>query len=176
MVGAFIKIRVTLLLPVFLLVSIISSCNPFAPRYDENGLDAAQLLGDPSSVDGFFKLFKNAYELRDTSLYGRLFSSDFQFTYYDFENGQPISWDRATEMNTAYNLFRGVEKITLDWNYYTEKDTTETEAHLIRNFNLSIVQDGTNTFIGLGRAQLRLRRNTPTDAWKAYYWFDDSEF
>lgn len=152
------------------------SCNPFAPEYDENGLADVNLLGDPTQLEGFFQLFKNGYELRDTTLYGRLFSSDFIFSYYDFDLGQEINWDRETELNISYNLFQSVQLISLDWNYYTQLDTTATEAFVVRNFNLTIDENEQTSFSGSGRARLLLRRDEPGAAWKAYSWFDDSDF
>ncbi|MEL6190649.1 MAG: hypothetical protein AAFR66_01305 [Bacteroidota bacterium] len=152
------------------------SCNPFAPDIDEDGLADVDLLGNPSSIEGFFKLFRNSYELRDTTLYGQLFDRDFEFAYFDFELGQEISWDRDTELNISFNLFQSVQQINLDWNFYTQLDTTETEAFVIRNFNLTITQDEQNTFSGAGRARFRLRRQSVGTAWKAYFWFDDSDF
>lgn len=159
-----------------LFMLIHTGCNPFAPAYDEEGLANANLLGDPSSVDGFFLLFKNAYELRDTTLYGRLYSQNFTFAYYDFDQGQEISWDRSTEMNIAYNLFRSVKLINLDWNFYVQLDTTEVEALVVRNFNLFIEQDEQTSFNGTGRVRMRLRREKAGTPWKAYYWFDESDF
>jgi hypothetical protein len=152
-------------------------CNPFAPAYDAEGLGDRNLLGDPTTVDGYFQLFKNSYELRDTTLYGRLFAQDFIFTYYDFEQGQEISWDRATEMNISFNLFRSVRLIILDWNYYIQLDTSlVSEALVIRSFNLYIEQDDELAFNGTGRARFRLERDEPGDPWKAVSWFDDSDF
>lgn len=152
------------------------SCNPFAPAYDPEGLADVNLLGDPTNVDGFFRLFKNAYELRDTTLYGRLFSIDFTFSYYDPDLGQEIAWDRATELSASYNMFQSVLQISLDWNYYTQLDTTDTDAFIIRNFNLTIEETEEIVFSGTGRARLKLRRNMPGEAWQAYSWFDDSDF
>ena len=154
----------------------LPSCNPFAPAYDEEGLADINLLGDPTDVDGFFKLFKNAYELRDTTIYGRLFTNDFTFTYYDFDQAQEIRWDRATEMNISNNLFRAVRNINLDWNYYIQLDTTSLDALVIRNFTLFIEQDDETSFSGTGRARFRLRREGLGSPWKAYSWFDDSDF
>ena len=153
------------------------SCNPFAPAYDPAGLAGVNVLGDPTTLDGYFKLFKNAYELRDTTLYGRLFTQDFTFAYYDAEQNQEVQWDRATELNTSYRLFQSVLNINLDWTWYTEIDSSAgNEALVIRNFNLSIQQDESTTFSGTGRARLRLRRAGPGEAWRAFYWFDESDF
>lgn len=160
----------------FALIGLIG-CNPFAPSYDPDGLSGVDLLGDPTTIDGYFRLFKNAYELRDTTLYGRLFSSDFTFAYYDPDLNQEIQWDRATELNSAYRLFQSVLNINLDWTHYTRIDSfSPTEAEIVRNFNLTIQQDESTTFGGNGRAQLHLRRDGPSSAWQADYWFDDSDF
>lgn len=161
---------------ILLLSGGIGSCNPFAPGYDPDGLANVNLLGDPTNIEGYFRLFKNAYELRDTSLYGTLFEPDFIFAYYDPDLGQEIQWDRDTELSTSFNLFQAVIQINLDWNYYTQLDTTELEAAIIRNFNLNIEQDEQNVFSGSGRARFRLRRKAVGDAWRAYFWFDDSDF
>lgn len=158
------------------LASGMLTCNPFAPSYDPDGLANINLLGDPTQIDGYFRLFKNAYELRDTSLYGSLFEPDFIFAYYDPDLGQEIQWDRDTELSTSYNLFQSVIQINLDWNYYTQLDTTDVEAFIIRNFNLNIEQDEQNVFSGSGRARFKLRRKSIGDAWRAYFWFDDSDF
>ncbi|MBX7241638.1 MAG: hypothetical protein K1X92_07805 [Bacteroidia bacterium] len=151
-------------------------CNPFAPEYDPDGLQNMQSLGNPVSIQGYFQLFKNSYELRDTSLYGRLFDSDFVFVYYDFDQGQEFTWDRATEMNISYKLFQASDQINLDWNFFTEQDTTDTTAFITRNFNLSISERDGNSYTGTGRAKFRLRRARSGDVWKAHYWFDDSDF
>lgn len=159
-----------------LALGLCGACNPFAPVYDPDGLANVNLLGDPRSVDGYFQLFKNAYELRDTTLYGRLFTSDFTFEYYDPDLGQTIRWDRDTELAISYRLFTSVQQIVLDWNYYTQLDTTVLEGVIVRNFNLTITQDEQTVLAGSGRARLRLRRLAPDEAWRAYYWFDDSDF
>lgn len=159
-----------------LLAAFSLSCNPFAPAIDESNQLLEATLGNPVSVDGFFKRFKSAYELRDTTMYGTLFTPDFTFTYYDPSTGQNKVWDRGVEMITSYKLFQGVQQINIDWNFYSQQDTTDTSAYIIRNFNLSIVRDASTVYMGTGRARMRLRRAAPGDPWKAWYWFDDSDF
>lgn len=164
-------------LSIFIMViSALLGCNPFAPQYDPDGLANVNLLGDPTSVDGFFRLFQNAYELRDTTLYGRLFSEDFIFTYYDPDLGQDIEWDRATELQISYNLFQSVQQINLDWNYYIQLDTLDTLGLVVRNFNLTIQEDEQTIYSGTGRARFEIRRDSPIEAWQAISWFDDSDF
>jgi hypothetical protein len=158
------------------LVLLMAACNPFAPKYDPDGLDDQNVLGDRTDIDGFFTFFKNAYELRDTSLYGKLFTSDFEFVYYDFDQAAEQHWDKGQEMATSYNLFRNVRQITLDWNFYIENTAVGDTANVVRAFNLTIVQDESTVYSGTGRARMRLRRDGPGEVWRVYYWFDDSDF
>jgi hypothetical protein len=165
-----------LILPLLAALLFGVSCNPFAPALDEDGLIDEDLLGDRTTIDGLFEYFKNTYEIRDTSLYGRMFSKDFTFTYYDFDLGAEISWDRGQEMISSHKLFRGVQQITLDWNFYVEREESDTLASVVRSFNLTIVEQEDKVYNGTGRAKLRMRRATATDPWLIYYWFDDSDF
>lgn len=160
----------------FFVLLLQNSCNPFAPKYNKDGLNDLNSLGNPISIAGYFKLFKNGYELRDTSMYGRLFAPDFIFEYYDFDKGQNFSWDRTTEMGISYKLFQSVQQINLDWNFFVQLDTTDTTAFMVRNFNLTITENEALSYSGTGRARLRLKRNYVGDAWKCEYWFDDSDF
>lgn len=155
---------------------VVGGCNPFAPALDEEGLAGVDLLGNPQTIDGFFQRFRNAYELRDTTLYGRLFAPDFTFAYYDQELGQEIQWDRATELQLSYNLFQEVLQINLDWNFYVQLDSTDSTALIVRNFNLAIQTEEDRSFSGSGRARFELKKETPEGAWQATYWFDDSDF
>lgn len=152
------------------------SCNPFAPAFDEDGLVDQNVLGDRSTIDGLFDYFKNSYEIRDTSLYGKLFSSDFTFTYYDFDQAAEVTWDKGQEMALSYNLFRRVNQITLDWNFYVERQESDTLAAVSRSFNLTIVENESSTFTGTGRAKLKMRRGSVDEEWEIYDWFDDSDF
>ena len=69
-----------------LLGSSLPACNPFAPSLGEGDV-FGDLLGDPTTVEGFFTNFRNAYELRDLSLYEPLIDSSFVFQYTDFDAG-----------------------------------------------------------------------------------------
>ena len=153
-----------------------AACNPFAPTYDEDGLAGQNFLGDRTTIDGLFTYFKNSYELRDTSLYGKLFSNDFEFNYYDFDQAADVNWDKAQEMALTYNLFRNVQQISLDWNFYVQRDTTETSAAVVRAFNLTIIENENSSYTGAGRARLTLQRDLVTDPWQITSWFDDSDF
>jgi hypothetical protein len=160
----------------FVLAFMLSACNPFAPDFDENGLSDHTVLGDRTKIDGFFDYFKNSYEIRDTSLYGKLFTSDFVFVYYDFDQAAEVTWDKGQELAIAFNLFRNVRQITLDWNFYIENTEIGDTANVVRSFNLTIVENQNTVYSGTGRARLRLRRDAQTRAWQIFYWFDDSDF
>ncbi|MGB3619394.1 MAG: hypothetical protein WBA12_14855, partial [Catalinimonas sp.] len=149
----------------------VLSCNPFAPGLDDAPIDPNELLGDRRTLDGFFEWFRNAYELRDSVLYGQLIDPAFRFSYFDFQNNVYVSWDRDTEMLSTYNLFRGVQSTSLRWNNYVFVDTTgsDTVATVERAFNLSIVQDEQNIFMGTGSAQIQLVRNAPDTPWRMRY-------
>lgn len=153
-----------------------AACNPFAPSYDEDGLSGQDVLGDRTTLDGLFEFFKNSYEIRDTSLYAKLFAEDFVFVYYDFDQGAEVSWNKGQELAASYNLFRSVKQITLDWNFYLEKTETDREASVVRSFNLNIVEADNAVISGTGRARMKMRRDTAGLPWKIYYWFDDSDF
>jgi len=157
-------------------IALYSGCNPFSPKLDSETLKNQQMPASRKTIDGVFQFFKTAYESRDTSLYGRLFAQDFTFGYYDFDANVQINWDRAQELNLTYKLFRNTEQITLDWNYYVQKDSTELEASVVRSFNLTIVQNSQSIFTGTGRARLRMRRADTDSDWQIWYWFDDSDF
>jgi membrane-associated phospholipid phosphatase len=148
---------------------LLTACNPFAPEFDPDGLSDQNVLGDRTKIDGFFDFFKNAYELRDTSLYGRLFTSDFVFAYYDFDAAAEQQWDKGQEMAIAYNLFRNVRQITLDWNFYVENNVVGDTANVVRSFNLTIVENESTVYSGTGRARLRLRRAADGEPWRIYY-------
>lgn len=164
------------IIPLIFSLFALTACNPFAPDFDPNGLEDQNVLGDRTDIDGFFQFFKNAYELRDTSLYGKMFTSDFTFVYYDFDAAAEQNWDKGQEMATAYNLFRNVKQITLDWNFYVENSIVGDTASVVRNFQLTIVENESSIFSGNGRARLRLRRESIGMPWRIYYWFDDSDF
>ena len=105
-----------------------------------------------------------------------MFDESFVFSYFDFQNSVQINWDRAQEMNTTFRLFRNTEQITLDWNYYLQKDSSATEASVVRSFNLTIVESSQQIYTGTGRARFRLIKQNAGNPWKFTYWFDDSDF
>lgn len=150
--------------------------NIFKPKVikDDNSLLSA--LGNRKSVDGVFLWFKNAYEFRDSTLYGKLLHPNFRFTYYDFANNTQISWDRGEEMRIQHRLFQNVKNISLTWNNYLQVDTTATNGEVIRSFNLLLEIDAYTSYRGTGRVIFTLTRNQPEEEWMLLRWFDDSDF
>ncbi|MCS7027817.1 MAG: hypothetical protein NZ519_03540 [Bacteroidia bacterium] len=150
--------------------------NIFKPKVIKEDSSVLSSLGNRKTVDGIFTWFKNAYEFRDSTLYGKLLHPDFRFTYYDFANNTQISWDRGEEMRIQYRLFQNVKNISLTWNNYIQMDTTATSAEVIRSFNLLLEIDAYTTYRGTGRVIFTLTRGHMDEDWMLLRWFDDSDF
>lgn len=156
---------------------LLSACNPFAPSLDADANGPAA-LGDRRTVRGFFEYFRNAYQLRDSTLYGHLLTRDFAFTYPDFENNTLQTWTRDVDVLSTYRLFRSIRSANLQWNQYLVADTlaSDTLATVERAFNLTINQDDENIYRGVGSARLELRRRSVGEPWRMKTWFDKSDF
>jgi hypothetical protein len=166
-----------LLLYTIVLISVLA-CNPFAPGLDEISIDRNKLLGDRSTLTGFFSWFRNAYELRDSTLYGQIISNDFRFTFLDFSKNVETYWDRDVEMKTTHNMFRNVKQASLQWNNFVYADTSlsDTVASVERYFNITIIQDDQNIYRGTGSARLLLKRKAKGEPWRIAAWYDRSDF
>lgn len=156
----------------------LAACNPFAPTLDDAVTDPNKLLGDRTTVNGFFEWFRNSYQIRDSTLYGQLLAKDFKFTYFDFSNNTEVNWNRDVDMLTTHKLFRGVRSTSLQWNQYITADTTfsDTLAIAERAFNLTINQDDATIYRGVGSARIVLVRKTKAEPWKMRSWYDKSDF
>jgi hypothetical protein len=153
------------------------ACNPFAPALEE-GDPFADLLGDPSTIEGFFTNFQNAYDLRDMSLYEPLLDSGFVFIYYDFDAQVEREWRFSQELESTRRLFQNANLIQLRWNQILSRDTFdgETQARVVRSFNLLIALETGDSFRGDGNVNFLLVRPDSTAAWKLRRWRDESEF
>ena len=169
------RLTLRLRLPLLLLLPLLS-CNPFAPSVDEDIITQDKLLGNRRTVNGLFEWFRNAYELRDSLLYGQVLAKDFTFSYYDFDKNVEINWNRDVEMRTTYNLFRSVTSISLQWNDYRSIDTTVANPGVERSFVLNIAMNQQNVFRGAGSARFQLRKDTVDGYWKVISWYDNSDF
>ena len=107
--------RWSALLAILTPVVFFAACNPFAPALEE-GSPFGDLLGDPTTIDGFFTNFRNAYELRDLTLYESLLDSSFIFIYYDFDAQVEREWGFAQELETTRRLFENATLVNLRWN------------------------------------------------------------
>ena len=164
----------------YLLSSILvlfPACNPFAPSLGE-GDPFGDLLGDPTTIEGFFTNFRNAYELRDLSLYEPLIDSSFVFQYTDFDAGIERGWSFAQELESTRRLFQNAALIQLQWNQIISRDTLEAErqTRVVRSFNMTIALEGGDVFRGDGNVNFLLVRPDTTATWKLRFWRDESEF
>lgn len=170
--------RIRIILPVLFFLGIwASGCiNPFAPgESDEDPLD--DILGDPTTVEGFYQRFKSSYELRDTSLYGPLLHSDFEFSFRDEDENVDVTWSRTEDMTSTHNLFMQALDIQLQWSNFitieTNEDKTRTQA--IRRFDLSVLLENNERLHTDGSANFTLVRPDSTQPWELISWRDESE-
>lgn len=158
------------------LICMFTACNPFAPAIGV-GDPFEDLLGDPKTVDGYFTNFRNAYELRDISLYELLIDSSFVFIYNDFDTGIEREWGFGQELETTRRLFESTIEVKLQWNQIISRQIYEegTRAIAVRGFNLSVGLDNGEVFRGDGNVNFLLARPDTTLAWRLIRWRDESE-
>ncbi len=156
---------------------VFVGCNPFAPALEE-GDPFGDLMGDGRSIDGFFTNFKNAYELRDISLYESLLDSAFTFIYYDFDAGVERQWRFGQELESTRRLFDRASGVQLRWNQIISQDVFDEgrQAQVVRSFNLLIALEGSDAMRGSGNVNFSLGRSDSTAVWKLRRWRDESEF
>ncbi|MBO6573789.1 MAG: hypothetical protein JJ896_00105 [Rhodothermales bacterium] len=162
------------LLPLLL---VLAGCNPFAPALEE-GSAFGDLLGDPTTVDGFFTNFQNAYELRDLSLYEPLLDSSFVFVWRDFDAQVDREWGFVEDLETTRRLFANASLIRLQWNQILSRDVFDPgrQERIVRSFNLTITLEQGDVFRGDGNVNFLLGRADSTANWKLLRWRDESEF
>ena len=158
-------------------LALLAACNPFAPSLEE-GDPFGTLLGDPTTIPGFFTNFQNAYELRDLSLYEPLLDSAFTFLYYDFDDQVERQWGFTQELNSTRRLFAGTTLIRLRWNQIISQDVFDDgrRAQVVRSFDLALTLDTGDTFRGDGNVNFLLIRPDTSAAWTLLRWRDESEF
>ncbi len=160
-----------------LLGGLAAACNPFAPSLGEGDV-FGDLLGDPTTVDGFFTNFRNAYELRDLSLYEPLIDSSFVFQYTDFDAGIDREWSFGLELESTRRLFQNAALVQLQWNQIISRNAFDAgkQTRVVRSFNLTIALEGGEVFRGDGNVNFLLVRPDSTSTWKLQFWRDESEF
>ena len=161
----------------FCLSICLTSCNPFAPSLEE-GDPFGNLLGDPTTIDGFFTNFQTAYELRDMSLYEPLLDSSFIFTYNDFDVQVDRQWGFAQEIESTRRLFQNASLIRLQWNQIISQNlfNNNLNARVVRSFSLNISLETGDGFRGDGNVNFVLVRKAEGEPWKLFRWRDESEF
>ena len=154
-----------------------AGCNHFAPD-NEEGDPFGTLLGDPTTIDGFFDNFASAYELRDITLYEQLLDSSFTFTYFDFDLQVERQWNFSQEITSTRRLFQNAGLIQLQWNQIISQSLFEEErrARVVRSFNLTINLEGGDVFRGDGNVNFVLARREAGAEWRLIRWRDESEF
>ncbi len=160
-----------------LLLLLACGCkNPFAPDVNYDGFSTGTGLSDLKTPEGVFTNMRYAYSFKDTLIYGELLSSDFLFTYRDYENGFDVSWSRQEEMKTAHGLFTNTDRLDLVWNNIVLSTIDSTTANIIRGFNLTITFNPSDVIRIDGRVNMGLKKNHETGKWQISSWIDESNY
>ena len=154
----------------------MTACNPFAPAIGE-GDPFGDLLGDRTTIEGFFTNFRNAYELRDVSLYEPLLDSSFTFIWRDFDAQVDREWGFAQDLETTRRLFQNTNLIRLEWNQIITQDALipNVSSRVIRSFNLTVTLEQGDVFRTDGNVNFLLVRSDSLDVWQLQRWRDESE-
>ncbi len=160
----------------FILLLEFSCTNPFAPKYDDDYDSNLPPISDQTTIEGVFQNFHYAYTFMDTLIYGNLITSDFVFTYRDYENGYDVSWGRDEEMRTTNGLFTNSERLDLIWNNILLSTIDSLSANIVRSFNLNITFNPTDVVRVDGRVNLLLKRDPVSQKWRISRWLDESNF
>jgi hypothetical protein len=156
---------------------LIAGCkNPFAPSFDEEASNGNTTISDQKTIEGVFQNFQYAYTFKDTTIYGKLVSDEFIFTYRDYDLGFDVSWGREEEMKTTYGLFQNSQRLDLIWNNIILSSVDTLSANIVRGFNLTITFNPTDVIRIDGRVNMALERQTDNSKWQITRWIDESNF
>jgi hypothetical protein len=159
------------------LINVIGGCtNPFAPKLDDNFENAKPPVSDQKDIAGVFQNFQYAYTFKDTTIYSGLITSDFTFTYRDYDQGFDVTWGRDEEMRTTYGLFQNTQRLELIWNNIVLITEDSLSANIVRGFNLTITFNPTDVLRVDGKVNLTLQKNNETKIWRINRWIDESNF
>ncbi len=145
--------------------------NPFSPSLD-NSESTENIISDQKTIEGVFQNFKYAYTFKDTSIYGGTLSPDFVFSYFDYDLGVEVSWDRATDMRTTEGLFTNTQELRLIWNNIVYQEGDSLLVDIKRGFNLSIYFNPNDVINFYGFVDMNLARNSVEDKWRIRSWKD----
>lgn len=159
-------------IPVIFALAVLTGCfNPFSPGLDTSSGDE-NILSDQKTIEGVFQNFKYAYTFKDTSIYGKLLTDDFVFTYFDYELGLEVSWDRATDMKTTSGLFENTQDLNLIWNNIVYQTGDSLLSDVKRSFILTITFNPNDIINFYGYVDMTLTRASNEDKWKIKRWKD----
>lgn len=152
-------------------VTQIGCFNPFSPSLDTSTSEE-NIISDQKTIEGVFQNFKYGYTFKDTSIYGQTLDPEFVFSYFDYEVGVNVSWDRATDMRTTEGLFSNSQELRLIWNNIIYQEGDSLLVDVKRSFNLSITFNPNDIINFNGFVDMQLRRPTVNDKWKIRTWKD----
>lgn len=159
------------------MIILLAGCkNPFAPAFDEEANNGNTTISDQKTIEGVFQNFQYAYTFKDTTIYGKLITEDFIFTYRDYEVGFDVSWGREEEMKTTWGLFQNSQRLDLIWNNIILSSVDTLTANIVRGFNLTITFNPTDVIRVDGRVNMALKRETKDSKWQISRWIDESNF
>ena len=159
-----------------LFLNLVGCTNPFAPKIDENFESFNQPISDQKDIAGVFQNFQYAYTFKDTTIYSGLITSDFTFTYRDYDNGFDVTWGRDEEMRTTNGLFQNSQRLDLIWNNIVFISEDSLSANIRRGFNLTITFNPTDVIRVDGKVDLTLEKNSESKIWRINRWVDESNF
>ena len=169
--------KVNIVTAIFFIVVMIYACtNPFAPKFDADFDSGGPPISDQTTIEGVFQNFQYAYTFKDTLIYGNLITSDFTFTYRDYENGFDVTWGRDEEMRTTNGLFQNSQRLDLIWNNIVLSTIDSLDANIVRSFNLNITFNPTDVIRIDGRVNVSLKLDAITKKWRIIRWIDESNF
>src|SRR5579872_5296171 len=151
------------------MIAGIISCNPFSPAIDSN---ISQTGVSADSVNGFFEIFREAYQFKDTTIYGKLLAPSFIFSYRNYDRGLDLEWGRDEDMQTTGLLFASSESLDLLWGDILDSSGTDTIYDVTRAFSLDVTFNPDDIEHVDGRAIFTLTRTTKNDPWQAIRWRD----
>ena len=152
----------------------LSCINPFAPGLETE--PSSQLCTDLTVLENVFCTFRQAYSFKDTTLYSSILADNFIFTFTDYDRGVDVTWGRADDMRTTYQLFQNVQSLELIWNNIISSSGDDTLQSVIRGFNLTVTFNPSEINRVDGYANLSFARPHKSEAWKIIKWRDESNY
>jgi hypothetical protein len=156
-----------------LVIAALCACNPFSPPIDST---ISQKAISADSVNGFFEIFRESYQFKDTTIYAKLLAPDFVFSYRNYDRGLDLEWGRDEDMLTTGLLFASSESLDLLWGDILDSSGTDTIYDVTRAFSLDVTFNPDDIEHVDGRAIFTLTRTTKNDPWQAIRWRDESNF